>query len=251
MVEKAKQKPTPDTQNNSKGSPSSSSSCCEKVNGVHQNGADVVLQSRHTSEQSQQRKNHVTNGKEEKKPAQQKKTEPQQQGKQPEVSNEGCASRKKLSHADQEVGVSRQDSRKTCNGKENNILSRRKAEEKSKKKRQEPVAPFSVSVSDSVSAPEPATVEKNDGDKSKCGGRKQQQKKQGKKKASLGEVLETFGNVGTNTSHSSSASSLTSLDVSLTYSDSSPLLKSRSTMCAIDQYPVVRFENEASALAFH
>lgn len=41
----------------------------------------------------------------------------------------------------------------------------------------------------------------------------------------------------TNTRHSSSASSLTSLDVSLTYSDSSPVLKSRSTMCAIDQYP--------------
>lgn len=191
VVEKAKQKQTPDTQNNGKGSPSSSSTCCEKVNGVHQNGADVVLQSRHTSEQSQQRKNHVTNGKEEKKPAQQKKTEPQQQGKQPEVSNEGCASRKKLSHADQEVAMSRQDSRKTCNGKENNVLSRRKVEEKSKKKRQEPVAPVSVSVSVSVSvtAPEPATVEKNDVDKSKCGGRKQQQKKQGKKKVSLDDVF--------------------------------------------------------------
>lgn len=228
VVEKAKQKQTPDTQNNSKGSPSSSSSGCEKVNGVHQNGSDVVLQSRHTSEQSQQRKNHVTNGKEEKKPVQPRKTEqqqpqqqPQQQGKQPEVSNEGCASRKKLSHADQEVVMSRQDSRKTCNGKENNVVSRRKAEEKAKKKRQEPVAS------------EPATVEKNDVDKSKYGGRKQEQKKQGKKKASLGEALKKFGNVGTDTSHSTIASSLTSLDVSLTYSDSSPVLKSRSTMCAL------------------
>lgn len=241
VVEKAKQKQTPDTQSDSKGSPSSSSSGCEKVNGVHQNGSDVVLQSRHTSEQSQQRKNHVTNGKEEKKPVQPRKTEqqqPQQQGKQPEVSNEGCASRKKLSHADQEVAMSRQDSRKTCNGKENNVVSRRKAEEKAKKKRQEPVAS------------EPATVEKNDVDKSKYGGRKQEQKKQGKKKASLGEALKRFGNVGTDTSHSTIASSLATLDVSLTYSDSSPVLKSRSTMCAIHQYPVVRFENEASPLAF-
>ena len=232
-VEKGKQKQTPDTQNNRKGSQSSSSSGCEKVNGVHQNGADVVLQNRQPSEQGQQCKNHVRNGKEEKKPAQQRKTEQQQQ-QQPEVSNEGGVSRKKQSHADQEVAMSRQNSRKTCCGKENNVVTRRKAEDRSKKKRQEPVAP------------EPATVEKNDVDKSKCGGRKQEQKKQGKKKASLGKAHMRFGNVGTNTSHSAIASSLTSLDVSRTYSVGSPGPNCLSAnafgqffpkrLCAIDQY---------------
>jgi len=117
-----------------------------------------------------------TNGKDniEGKRAQRRKVEEPKQ-KQPEVTDEGCKSRKKQSNASLDVTVSRQGSRVECNGKENNFSPRRKAEEKLEKKRQESVSP------------DPAPVQGNKDesqDKADNSGRLPQ-KKQGKKKKKM------------------------------------------------------------------
>lgn len=172
-AEQAKQKKNPNSENNNKVSQSSSSAGCEKKIEAHNNDADVVLSNTRLLEERQKRENAVTNVKEEKKPAQRRKVE-EQKRKQPEALDEGCSSRKKQSHASQDVTVSRQGSRETCNGKE----TRRKSEQKSEKKRQESVSP------------DPNKFKKSDAGKSENGGRLPQ-KKQGKKKkkVSLDDVF--------------------------------------------------------------
>ena len=172
-AEQAKQKKNPNSENNNKVSQSSSSAGCEKKIEAHNNDADVVLSNTRLLEERQKRENAVTNVKEEKKPAQRRKVE-EQKRKQPEALDEGCSSRKKQSHASQDVTVSRQGSRETCNGKE----TRRKSEQKSEKKRQESVSP------------DPNKFKKSDAGKSENGGRLPQ-KKQGKKKkkVSLGKAF--------------------------------------------------------------
>lgn len=123
----------------------------------------------------------VTNGKDnsEEKQAQRRKVEEPKQ-KRPEVTDEGCKSRKKQNHASQNVTASRQGVKVDCNGKENNFGTRRKVEEKSEKKRQESVSP------------DPAPVQNNKDDaqdKSDLNSGRLPQKKQGKKKkkVSLGK----------------------------------------------------------------
>lgn len=107
--------------------------------------------------------------------------EPKQ--KQP-VPSEGGKSRKKQNHANQDVTVSRQESRVECNGKENNFGSRKKSEEKSEKKRQECAYP---------EPPSPVCNNKDDGQVKIDSNSRLPQKRQGKKKKkmSLGEDHQT------------------------------------------------------------
>lgn len=179
-AEKAKQKQNSNAQSNGKVSPSSSSSSCEKMNRLHNHNAGEILKNRQLLEDSRKRENPVTNGKdsdEKKRPQRRKVEEPKQ--KQPEVVDEGYKSHRKLNHASQNVTVSRQGSLE-CNGKENNFGTRRKAEEKSEKNRQESVSP------------DPPHVHSNNGDADKSDNSSRlPQKKQGKKKkkVSLDDVF--------------------------------------------------------------
>lgn len=106
----------------------------------------------------------------------------------PLVPDEGGKSHKKQIHANQDVTMSRQALRVECNGKENNFGTRRKAEEKSEKKRQESVSP----------EPAPVCNNKDEGQEkadknSRLLQKKQERKK--KKKISLGEHLQTLINI--------------------------------------------------------
>lgn len=180
-AEKAKQIPSSSTQRNDKGVPTSSSGC-DKVNGVHQNGTGDVLRNRQLSEERRKPNEISANNVKERengKPGHRRKAEEQKQ-KQAEAPNEGCKSRKKQNHAYQDVTVSLQGSRVECNGKENNFVSRRKSEEKSEKKRQESV---------SSEPPAPVCSIKDEVQDKTDNNSRLPQKKQGKKKKkiSLGE----------------------------------------------------------------
>lgn len=180
-AEKAKQTTNSNTQTIDKDAPTSSNGC-DKVNGVHQNGTGDVLRDRHLSEERPKQNEISANNvkaRENGKPGHRRKVEEQKQ-KQAEVPDEGCKSRKKKNHANQDVTVSREGLRAECNGKENNFCSRRMPEEKSEKKRQESVSP---------EPPAPVCNYKDEGQERPENNSRLPQKKQGKKKKkiSLGE----------------------------------------------------------------
>ena len=154
---------------------------CGKVNGVHDNGTGDVLRNRQLSEERRKQNEISANNVKERengKPVNRRKVEEPKQ-KQP-IPSEAGKSRKKHDHANQDVTVSRQESRVECNGKENNFGSRKKSEEKSEKKRQEPVSP---------EPPAPVCNNKDEGQSKIDSNSRLPQKRQGKKKKkiSLGE----------------------------------------------------------------
>lgn len=169
-AEKAKQDSNTNAQTDNTVAPPSSSDR-DNVNGIHQNGTGGVLRNRQLSEETRNHETPTTNGNEQEhgKPAHRRKEEEQKQ-QQVRIPDEDGKSRKKRNHASQDVAMSLQVE---CHEKENNFGTRRKAEEKSEKKRQESVSP----------EPGPVCNHKDEGHEKTDG--RLPQKKQGKKKKKM------------------------------------------------------------------